>query len=117
MIKKEKIKNTIGKIKRIYDKEILKLDSINKKKEFIFNKTEELLNDILYIEPDIYDNRCAPSKEYKDESCFTIEQLKKICDAYNNNSGDNINYKDLTKKQIVDILKEKLKDKCNDQIC
>ena len=29
------------------------------------------------------DEKCAPSKTYKDGSCFTLKSLKKIAESYN----------------------------------
>ena len=78
--------------------------------------------------------KCAPSKKFKEGSCFTLEQLKKISKAFNNsiNSGisknnkkylkyskiqDNlINIKD-DKKFLLRQLTDKLSNVCDNQLC
>lgn len=63
------------------------------------------------------DDRCAPSKNYKDGSCFSLKSLKKIAESYNlKNPNNKINITD-DKEKLVEVLENKLKDKCNDQTC
>jgi len=64
----------------------------------------------------IDDTKCAPSKKYKDGSCFTTESLKKIVTSYNKKNKQNINV-NLPKKELVDKITEILKNKCDDQAC
>jgi hypothetical protein len=65
------------------------------------------------------DEKCAPSKLFKDGSCLTLKSLKLIIESYNKN------IKDIEKKiiisnnkfEMVKKLEEKLSDKCNNQTC
>lgn len=60
--------------------------------------------------------KCAPGKEYKEGSCFTYESLKKIANNYNKYSNTKIS-NSLNKKELVNALENKLKDKCDEQTC
>jgi hypothetical protein len=60
--------------------------------------------------------KCAPSKKFKDGSCFTHNALKKIAENYNKRSKQKINTNQ-SKEYIVKELENKLKDKCNNQVC
>jgi hypothetical protein len=60
--------------------------------------------------------KCAPSKKYKDGSCFTLDALKKIATNYNKHNKDKIDV-NLDKDELVDILEDKLKNKCDEQTC
>jgi len=63
------------------------------------------------------DEKCAPSKSYKDGSCFSLKSLKKIAENYNlKNPKKKILITD-NKSKLVDELENKLKDKCSDQTC
>jgi hypothetical protein len=63
------------------------------------------------------DEKCAPSKTFKDGSCFNLKSLKKIAESYNiKNENNKINISD-NKEKLVEQLEKKLKDKCNDQTC
>lgn len=68
------------------------------------------------------EERCAPSKKYDKGSCFTIDQLKKMSDSYNNFVdeeqiiGDKIIISN-NKKELIRQLTDRLEDKCSDQIC
>jgi len=63
------------------------------------------------------DEKCAPSKSYKDGSCFSLKSLKKIAESYNlKNPKKKILISD-DKNKLVNELENKLKDKCNDQTC
>lgn len=63
------------------------------------------------------DEKCAPSKSYKDGSCFSLKSLKKIAENYNlKNPKKKISISD-NKSKLVEDLENKLKDKCNDQTC
>ena len=67
------------------------------------------------------DNKCAPTKNYSDGSCFTLEDLKKISIAFNIHldngkvKGSKINITDNKKKLLKQLTKNL--DKCKDQIC
>lgn len=65
------------------------------------------------LEPD---EKCAPSKSYKDGSCFTIEALRKIAENYNKKNNDKIDI-NLGKNELVKELESKLSNKCSDQVC
>ena len=68
------------------------------------------------------DTKCAPSKKYENNSCFTLESLKRMATAYNKKidqkkfSGKIIDIKD-NKTHLVAELTDRLKDICDDQIC
>jgi hypothetical protein len=63
------------------------------------------------------DTKCAPSKIYKDGSCFTLKSLKKIAESYNlKNPNNKISISD-NKEKMVDELEKKLSNKCNEQTC
>lgn len=61
--------------------------------------------------------KCAPSKEYTDGSCFSLESLKKISKKAND-AGANINIVN-NKKKLVDQLTEYFSSKnaCKSQTC
>jgi hypothetical protein len=62
------------------------------------------------------DKKCAPSKKYTDGSCFSNESLIKIANKYNEKNTDKIDIT-LSKKELVNILNNKLSNKCSEQIC
>ena len=61
------------------------------------------------------DTKCAPTKKYENESCFTLESLKHIAKAYNNHHTDKVNI-NTSKSKLVDQLEDKIKT-CSDQTC
>lgn len=63
-------------------------------------------------------DKCAPSKNFKDGSCFELKDLKLIAKSYNQRSkGKNtIDISD-NKKDLVKQIDKKLKNVCDDQIC
>tara|TARA_B110000977_G_scaffold164991_1_gene211871 strand:+ start:270 stop:1118 length:849 start_codon:yes stop_codon:yes gene_type:complete len=65
------------------------------------------------------EKRCAPGKEFNDGSCFDLEQLKKIAQQLNKNLNENIIFHNKTKKDLLKILINKIKDKydCDNQLC
>jgi hypothetical protein len=70
----------------------------------------------------VEDNKCAPTKDYKNGSCFTVDDLKKISIAYNLHldkgkvKGKKINISD-NKKDLLKQLTKNLENVCDDQIC
>jgi len=62
------------------------------------------------------DEKCAPSKKFKDGSCFSLKSLQIIAENYNKQSKEKIEISD-DKEKLVDSLEKKLKDKCNEQTC
>lgn len=65
------------------------------------------------------DDRCAPSKKYKDGTCFTYENLQDIGNEMNKKySSINIDTS-LPKKKLLKQLVVAIKDKydCDDQLC
>jgi len=65
------------------------------------------------------DEKCAPSKSFKDGSCLTLKSLKSIIESYNKNIKD-IEKKIVisnNKSKMVKQLEERLSDKCNNQTC
>ena len=65
----------------------------------------------------IEQTKCAPSKQYEDGSCFTLESLIKIASNYNKKNPDNQINLDLSKSELVEELKNRLSDKCSEQTC
>lgn len=73
------------------------------------------------------DHKCAPSKKYSEDSCFTLESLIDMSNAFNNyvDMGKinktkiifNVNGTDNLKKELVKQLNNRLKDICEDQLC
>jgi len=59
---------------------------------------------------------CSISHKYSEGSCFTIEELKSIAEAYNKAHSDKIEISD-KKETMISKLQEKLKEKCKDQTC
>ena len=66
------------------------------------------------LEPEI---KCAPSKKYKDGSCFTLESLKIIAENYNKKNKNNKIDINQDKANIVEQLEKKLSNKCSEQTC
>lgn len=62
------------------------------------------------------DNRCAPGKNFKEGTCFTVDNLYKIAQAYNTNFSDKISLKK-DKRFLLKELNKKLKKVCNNQQC
>ena len=62
------------------------------------------------------DEKCAPSKKFKDGSCFTLKSLQLIAENYNKQAKEKIEISN-DKQKLVDILEKKLQDKCNEQTC
>ena len=62
------------------------------------------------------DEKCAPSKTYKDGSCLSLKSLKVIAENYNKKNNDKINISD-NKNELVEILEKKLANKCDNQTC
>ena len=62
------------------------------------------------------DKKCAPSKKYTDGSCFTHDALIKIATKYNEKNKDKIDII-LSKEELVEILNNKLSNKCSEQTC
>ena len=58
---------------------------------------------------------CAPNKVYSDNSCFSLEDLKTIANAYNIDHGTNIDI-NLPKKELIIQLESKFTN-CSDQYC
>jgi hypothetical protein len=62
------------------------------------------------------DEKCAPSKKFKDGSCFSLKSLKVIAENYNKTHNDKIEISD-DKNKLVNILEKKLDNKCDEQTC
>ena len=74
------------------------------------------------FEPKDEDLKCAPSKKFSEESCFTLESLIRMANAYNAKVNQNKFQGNLIqikneKKHLVLELTDRLKDICDDQIC
>jgi hypothetical protein len=62
------------------------------------------------------DKRCAPSKKYENNSCFSLDSLKIIANEYNKTNQDKINISN-NKKELVNQLKDKFSSSCSTQTC
>ena len=92
-------------------------------KYFLYNLYIKIIYNKKDIENNKEDIKCAPSKNYTDNSCFTLESLQNISIGYNNavreskiKSGEYIDVTD-NKKQIVRDLTNRLENVCSNQIC
>lgn len=65
----------------------------------------------------IDDTRCAPTKEYKDGSCFEYDSLVKIASSFNNKYRNNQIKISKDKNKLVKEIESKLKRECDDQTC
>lgn len=62
------------------------------------------------------DEKCAPSKTFKDGSCLSLKSLKEIAENYNKKNKDKIDISE-DKNNLVKKLEEKLSNTCNNQTC
>jgi hypothetical protein len=62
------------------------------------------------------DEKCAPSKTFKDGSCLSLKSLKEISENYNKKNQDKITISD-NKNDLVEQLEKKLAKTCDDQTC
>lgn len=62
------------------------------------------------------DKKCAPGKNFKEGSCFTVDDLYKIAQSYNNNFKEKIILKK-EKRYLLKELTNRLKNVCNTQQC
>jgi hypothetical protein len=74
------------------------------------------------FKPKDEDLKCAPSKKYSEKSCFTLESLIRMAEAYNTQINENKFKGKLieiqkNKTHLVLELTDRLKDVCQDQIC
>jgi hypothetical protein len=74
------------------------------------------------------DNKCAPSKKYSQGTCFTLEALIKIGEAYNKTIagtgttiGGGSNFQKIeikeNKRHMLKEVTNRLENVCNDQVC
>lgn len=68
------------------------------------------------------DEKCAPNKTYSEGSCFTLDQLKKMAESYNNFiNEDKIKGSQISinnnKRNLIKELTIRLENRCKDQIC
>jgi hypothetical protein len=62
------------------------------------------------------EKKCAPSKQYKDGSCFSLDALQKIALEYNKQNTDTIEITN-NKEHLIKILNNKFSNSCSDQVC
>jgi len=62
------------------------------------------------------DTKCAPTKNYENGSCFTLDSLKLIAKQYNDTNDNKIIISD-NKQELVDQLKSVFSNLCNSQLC
>jgi len=62
------------------------------------------------------DEKCAPSKTFKDGSCLSLKSLKEIGENYNKKNQDKIKISD-NKNDLVEQLEKKLAKTCDNQTC
>lgn len=60
--------------------------------------------------------KCAPHKTFEKNSCFTLDNLRKIATSYNQYHSDKINT-DQSKDKLVEDLEHKLSNDCSTQVC
>jgi hypothetical protein len=60
---------------------------------------------------------CAPSKKYSEGTCFSLEALIKIANAYNDMNADNLIIIKNDKKYLLKQLINRLENICDDQVC
>jgi hypothetical protein len=60
--------------------------------------------------------KCAPTSKYKDGSCFSMDSLKKITEAYNNKSNNKIIFNN-DKSDVVKQIENKLRKNCDNHTC
>lgn len=64
------------------------------------------------------DKKCAPSKNFTDGSCLTLEALQLIAKNHNKNTNTKYHIKITNNKlEMVKILEKALSNKCDNQIC
>lgn len=63
------------------------------------------------------EKKCAPSKRYKDGSCFSDMSLKKIVESYNKRNNSKRIDINLPRAKLIDELENRLADKCSEQTC
>lgn len=63
--------------------------------------------------------KCAPTKNYTDGSCFTLESLKKIAYAYNKsiNNSDKLIDLNLSKSDLVSEISKRISECGTNQLC
>lgn len=61
--------------------------------------------------------KCAPSKSFKDGSCFSDISLKKIVKSYNKRNNLKKIDINLPRNKLINELENKLADKCSEQTC
>lgn len=62
------------------------------------------------------EKKCAPSKQYKDGSCFSLDALQKIALEYNKQNTDKIEISN-NKEKLIKALNTKFSNSCSNQIC
>jgi len=62
------------------------------------------------------DEKCAPSKSFKDGSCLSLKSLKLIAENYNKKNQDKIKISE-DKNDLVNQLEKKLSKTCDNQTC
>jgi len=65
-------------------------------------------------------SKCAPSKTFSEGSCFTIESLQKLANAYNREVGEDSNKQILITNSKTNLIKElsnRISECKNDQLC
>ena len=60
--------------------------------------------------------KCAPSKRFTHGSCFSVNQLKKITQKYNETKKKNLEIND-NKDKLVKQLENELSGICKNQVC
>jgi len=65
----------------------------------------------------IINKKCAPGRQYNDESCLQLKDLKKIAINYNKITNKNKININLPKQELVKKLEQNLSKQCSNQVC
>lgn len=80
-------------------------------------------NNPIIVKTDDEDKKCAPSKKFEKNSCFTMDGLKDIATAFNTYvymkkiKGKKVIVISDDKQDLLNQIDDRLKDICDDQLC
>jgi len=74
-------------------------------------------NNKFIIQPEKEITKCAPSKTFSENSCFTLESLQKLAEAYNNENGAKQIKITNSKSKLINDLSNRIVECGSDQLC